>query len=180
MGIQILAPSHTCLVTLERTLHKDVTYLTISFTWEVTYLLWAGFPQLKDCHEGSTSKSKCGLQTNSIFIAWKLKTQTFRFHPCPTESEFLTRFPGGSCACECEKQCLRMVSWWPGSPWGTWCGLDMDGGSSRFILISQVTTLLLMLVFYSFHDSSLHRGDVFAEGRVFTDVIKNFEVSLTC
>lgn len=56
----------------------------------------------------------------------------------------------------------------------------MDGGSSRFILISQVTTLLLMLVFYSFHDSSLHRGDVFAEGRVFTDVIKDFEVSLTC
>ena len=57
------------------------------------------------------------------------------------------------------------------------CGLDMDGGSSRFILVSQVTALFLMLAFYSFHDGSLHRGDVFAEGRVFADVIKDFEVS---
>lgn len=87
MGIQILAPSHTCLVTLVRTLSQGCHH---SFTWEVTYLLWADFPQFKDCHEGSTPKSKCGLRTSSIFLTWKLKMQTFRSHPCPTESKFLT------------------------------------------------------------------------------------------
>ena len=85
--------------------------------------------------------SKCGLQASSIFITLKLKMQTFRSHPCPTELEFLTSFPGGSCACERERQCLGVVSWWPGSQGGARCGLDMDGGSSRFVLVSQVAAL---------------------------------------
>lgn len=54
-----------------------------------------------------------------------------------------------------------------------WSG--MDGLLSHFILISQVTKLFLMLVFYSLHDSSRHHGDVFAEDRVFADVIKDFD-----
>ena len=52
----------------------------------------------------------------------------------------------------------------------------MDGVLSRFILIAQVTKLFLMLVFSSLHDSSLHHGDVFAEDRVFSGVIKDFDV----
>ena len=59
---------------------------------------------------------------------------------------------------------------------GARCGLDMDGVLPHFVLIAQVTNLFLMLVFSSFRDSSLHHGDVFAEDRVFADVIKGFHV----
>lgn len=68
------------------------------------------------------------------------------------------------------------MHWRPGAQQGARCGLDMDGVLSRFILIAQVTKLFLMLVFSSLHDSSLHHGDVFAEDRVFSGVIKDFDV----
>lgn len=38
-------------------------------------------------NEFSPCFSKCGLQTSSIFITWKLKMQTFKSHPRPPKSE---------------------------------------------------------------------------------------------